>query len=123
MKRLYAIRGAVCAENTKESILENVGNMCRELFEKNNVKSEDLVSIIFSQTSDLDVMNPCFALRHSEVGVDTSKVALFGIPELEIVGMLSKCIRVMVNVYLEEGSTITPVYRNGAEVLRPDFKK
>ncbi|MCQ2248645.1 MAG: chorismate mutase [Treponema sp.] len=123
MKRLYSIRGAVCAENTRESILKNVGDMCRELFRENSVKAEDLVNIQFSMTRDLDVMNPCFALRKSDVGVDTSNVALFGVQEAEIVGMLPKCIRVMVTLYLEEGTVLRHVYMNGAEVLRPDFKR
>lgn len=121
MKRLYALRGAVCSENTKEDILKNVGNMCRELFTLNKVHAEDLVSIQFTMTSELNVMNPCYALRHSDVGIDTSKVALFSSPELEIVGMLKNCIRVMVTLYMEEGSDLKMVYMNGAEVLRPDF--
>lgn len=123
MKRLYALRGAVCSENTKEDILKNVGDMCRQLFSLNNVKSEDLVSIQFTMTPDLNVMNPCYALRHSDTGVDTSKVALFGMPELEIFGMLPKCIRVMVTLYMEDNSQLQMVYMNGAEVLRPDFKR
>lgn len=123
MKRLYALRGAVCSENTKEDILKNVGDMCRQLFSFNNVKAEDLVSIQFTMTSELNVMNPCYALRHSDTGVDTSKVALFSSPELEIVGMLKNCIRVMVTLYMEEGSELNMVYMNGAEVLRPDFKR
>lgn len=123
MKRLYALRGAVCSENTKDDILKNVGAMCRELFKLNDVKAEDLVSIQFTMTSELNVMNPCFALRHSETGVDTSKVALFSSPELEITGMLKNCIRVMVTVYLEDNSELKMVYMNGAEVLRPDFSR
>ncbi|MCI5830017.1 MAG: chorismate mutase [Treponema sp.] len=123
MKRLYALRGAVCSENTKEDILKNVGDMCRQLFEQNKVKAEDLVSIQFTQTKELDVMNPCFALRHSDTGIDTSKVALFAMPELEIKGMLKNCIRVLVTLYMEENSKPHMVYINGAEVLRLDFKK
>ena len=56
-----------------------------------------------------------------DTGIDTSKVALFSTPELEIVGMLKNCIRVMVTLYLEENSELHMVYMNGAEVLRPDF--
>ncbi|WP_407399137.1 chorismate mutase [Treponema sp.] len=123
MKRLYALRGAVCSENTKEDILKNVGDMCRQLFKLNSVDAKDLVSIQFTMTDDLDVMNPCYALRHSDTGIDTSKVALFSSPELEIVGMLRKCIRVMITLYLEENSELKMVYMNGAEVLRPDFVK
>ena len=50
-KRLYAWRGAVCVENTAESITENVCLMCRELFSGNNICV--IVKIIYF----LDVVN------------------------------------------------------------------
>ena len=122
-KRIFAIRGATRAENSRESILQNVESLCKEIFEKNNVLSEDIVSIMFTQTRDLDELNPCYALRHGDVGIDVSSVALFSTNELEIKGMLSRTIRVMVTAYLPQGSKISHVYKNGAEVLRPDFAK
>ena len=39
--RLFGIRGATGAENTKESVIRNVGQMFTELAEENNLKSED----------------------------------------------------------------------------------
>lgn len=122
-KRVCAIRGATRAENSRESILQNVESLCREIFERNTVRSEDLVSITFTQTRDLDELNPCYALRHGDVGIDVSSVALFSMNELETKGMLSRTIRVMVTAYLANPSEIFHVYKNGAEVLRPDFVK
>lgn len=122
-KRIFAIRGATRAENSKESILQNVESLCKEIFERNKVISEDIVSVMFTQTRDLDEMNPCYALRHGDVGIDVSRVALFSANELEIKGMLSRTIRVMVTAYLPQDSEISHVYTNGAEVLRPDFAK
>ncbi len=122
-KRICAIRGATRAENSRESILKNVESLCREIFEKNKVASEDLVSIMFTQTRDLDELNPCYALRHGDVGIDVSRVALFAMNELETKGMLSRTIRVMVMAYLSSDSEIYHIYKNGAEVLRPDFAK
>lgn len=122
-KRICAIRGATRAENSRESILKNVESLCREIFEKNKVASEDLISIMFTQTRDLDELNPCYALRHGDVGIDVSRVALFAMNELETKGMLSRTIRVMVMAYLSSDSEIYHIYKNGAEVLRPDFAK
>lgn len=122
-KRICAIRGATRAENSRESILKNVESLCREIFEKNKVASDDLVSIMFTQTRDLDELNPCYALRHGDVGIDVSRVALFAMNELETKGMLSRTIRVMVMAYLSSDSEIYHIYKNGAEVLRPDFAK
>ena len=120
-KRIYCIRGAVCAENTEASIMENVGNMCREIFSSNKIYSNDLVSIHFTMTRDLDVLNAAKALRLSDVGIDVTGTALFTSQEAEIKGMIPRTIRVMVSAYLEEGSQLHHVYQNGAEKLRPDF--
>lgn len=122
-KRLYAIRGASGAENTRESIQTGVADMCRAIFADNGIKSEDLVSIHFTLTSDLTALNPAFALRHSEVGIDVSQCALFSSQEVEIDGSPDHMIRVMVTTYLPEGSQLHHSYVHGAEKLRPDFAK
>ena len=48
MKKLVAIRGAVCCENTAEDITKWVCQMCNAVFEKNQLKAEDIVSIQFT---------------------------------------------------------------------------
>lgn len=122
MSRIYCIRGAACADNTPESIIENVGAMCKKIFMENNLSSKDLVSIHFTLTPDLDVLNPATALRRTDTGIDTSKVALFCSQEAVIKGMLPKVIRVMVTAYMPEDSELHTAYLNGAQVLRPDLK-
>lgn len=122
MSRIYCIRGAACAENTPESITEKVGEMCRKLFKENGLSSDDLVSIQFTLTPDLDALNPATALRRTDVGLDTSKVALFCSQEAVIKGMLPKVIRVMITAYMPEGSELHTAYLNGAQALRPDLK-
>lgn len=120
--KLVSIRGAACAENTKESITEWVGTMCRELFMQNGIVAENVVNIHFSMTKDLDVLNPATALRRSDVGIDTSGIPLFTSQEAEIQGMLRKVVRVMITVWISsENLPVKPVYLNGAEVLRPDL--
>lgn len=123
MIRLYALRGAVCCDNTKESIAKNTCDMCRALFEKNKITEKNIVSMCFSVTSDLDALNPCTALRQGDVGLDTSAIALFCTQEAAIKGMTPRVIRVLVHCYMEENSSVTNVYINGAEVLRPDLAK
>ena len=100
-QRLAAFRGAVCVENTAESITENVCLMCRELFSRNNIKVDDIVSLQFSITDDITVLNPATALRKGNPGLDVSQVPLF--------------------CYVDEGAERRNVYLNGAEKLRPDW--
>ena len=121
-KKLFAIRGAVCCENTENSILENVLKMCNELFELNKIKSRNLVSIQFTMTSDLNAINAATALRRGKTAVDTSSVALFVSQEAQIQNMLPKTIRVMILAYLPKNTKIRNVYLNGAQKLRPDMK-
>lgn len=120
-KRLYGLRGASGAENTRDSIQKGVADMCRSLFEQNKLAPQDIVSIHFTMTKDLTALNPAFALRHGDVGLDVSGCALFSSQEPDIVGSPEGMIRVLVHAYLEEGAQPKHVYINGAEKLRPDF--
>ncbi|MBQ1629495.1 MAG: chorismate mutase [Treponema sp.] len=122
MKRLYGIRGAVTAENTKESISEKTVEMCSLLFKENNLKPEDFVSLQFTLTNDLDEMNPCAALRRSYKEMDVSGIPLFCSQEAYVKGALARVVRVLATVYMEEGSVPQNVYLGGAAVLRPDLK-
>lgn len=121
--RLYGIRGATGAENTKESIISNVQQMCSAIFLKNKLRENDIVSIQFTITKDLTAMNPAAALRKGgDCGIDVSKVPLFCSAEPEIDGSPEKMIRVLVTSYTDENAEIHHVYINGGEKLRPDLK-
>ncbi len=121
-KRLYGIRGATCTENNKDSIIKNVGELCRTVFSKNGLHTEDVVSIQFTVTPDIDELNPATALRKAgDVGLDTSSVPLFCSQEPVVKGMNPKIIRLMVTAYMENGSKPVGAYLNGADVLRPDL--
>src|SRR5574344_144355 len=120
-RKLFAIRGAVCADNTPESITQATGDMCKKIFMLNNIKPADIVSIQFTITPDLDTLNPAAALRHGICASDVLSCALFCAGEPVIKNMLPHAIRVMVNVYMDENTSVHHVYMRGAEVLRPDF--
>lgn len=120
--RLYGIRGAAGAENTKESVTKSVIEMCSKLIAENNVRPENIVSIHFTLTKDLTVMNPAAALRRGgDCGIDVSNVPLFCSQEVEIEGSPEKMIRVLVTAYLSRNSSVKHIYINGGEKLRPDF--
>ncbi|ULQ59979.1 chorismate mutase [Brucepastera parasyntrophica] len=116
--RLFAVRGAVCCENTKKSISELVPGLYREIIEKNSIPEPDIVSVLFSVTGDLTVLNPATALRNAGMA---ASVPLFCTAEPEIEGALPGVIRILLTCYAE----IQPdhIYMNGAEILRPDIPK
>ena len=115
MKRLYALRGATQAQNTAADICEQVTLMYDELLGANNLSEIDIVSVIFSITDDITAMNPATALRKSGRALE---LALFAVKEAECSSSLPRTIRTLIHCYLEEGSVVKHVYRNGAEQLR-----
>ncbi|MCL2180121.1 MAG: chorismate mutase [Treponema sp.] len=121
MKKLFALRGAVQCENTQVDICNRIKQMYDELLSLNNLDEKDIVSVILSVTRDLDAVNPSSALRKS-LGANTraGELSLFSVQEPDCVNSLERIVRVIIHCYLEEGSNLRHVYRNGAEVLRPD---
>lgn len=117
MKRLYALRGAFQCMNTITDICEQTAMMYDELLNANRLKEGDIVSLIFSVTDDINAINPCTALRKTGRAKD---LALFSAREPECGNSLERTVRAIIHCYLEEGAKPCHVYRNGAEVLRPD---
>ncbi|GAB1482777.1 chorismate mutase [Treponema sp.] len=117
--KLFALRAAICTENTEAAIQRRVAELYDEVLAANNLREEGIVSLIFSITSDLDALNPAAALRRSGRGAD---LALFSVAEPEIKGALGSVIRLLIHCYLPVGTEPRHLYRNGAEVLRPDRK-
>ena len=121
-KRLAAFRGAVCVENTPESITENVCKMCRELFCSNSISADDIVSLQFTITNDITKLNPATALRRGDCGLDVTAVPLFCSQEAFIEGGMPLVVRALLTAYSDVKERHN-VYLNGAEKLRPDFSK
>ncbi|MCR4632231.1 MAG: chorismate mutase [Treponema sp.] len=123
MKIVRALRGAVCCENTKESITENVCKMFNEIVIQNNLTAADIISVQFSLTKDLTVLNPATALRKGDVRIDVSELALFCSQEAFIEGGMPYVVRVLIHTYMDQFANRKNIYLNGAEKLRPDFSK
>ena len=115
-ERLYAVRGAICCENTVESIAKLVPQLYRELIDLNVVETEKIVSIQFSVNRELTALNPATALRYENLAQD---IPLFCSAEPYIEGYLENVIRILVTYYGSKKPV--PVYLNGAGALRPDL--
>jgi chorismate mutase len=117
MKKLYALRGAVQCENTEDDMSLQITIMYDELLKLNKLEEADIVSIIFSVTDDLYAVNPCTALRKSG---RAGELPLFSTQEPNCKNSVERIVRVLIHCYLDEESIAEHVYRNGAQVLRPD---
>ncbi|MCI1209707.1 MAG: chorismate mutase [Treponema sp.] len=121
MKKIYAVRGAICSENTQSAIGNAVEELCKKIFSENKIQAKNIVSIQFTVTNDITAMNPAAALRKGNCGIDISQTALFCSSEPPVDGALAHTIRVMVTVYLPKKTTIRHIYLGSAGALRPDF--
>jgi chorismate mutase len=117
MKKLAALRGAVCVSNDPAAIAEKIARVYDLLLERNGLREDDIVSLIFSVTKDLDAKNPAAALRESGRARD---LALFSVQEPSVRNSLPGVIRLMMHCYMEETVPPRHVYTEGAEPLRPD---
>lgn len=116
--KVKAVRGATgVAKDNREAIVKSIDQLFTELAEKNNLKEEQVVSIIFSVTRDLRSCNPASALRK----FGYSKIPLFCMQEPRYKGSMKRLVRVMVTFNTENDFTPIPIYINGAEKLRPDL--
>lgn len=115
------IRGATTVKSNNESeIIEETKNLLEKIAEANNIKQDDMASIIFSATSDLDAAFPAVAARR----VGWTNVALMCTNEINVPGSLQKCIRVLIHINTNKSNgEIKHIYLNEAKILRPDINK
>ncbi|HHV44583.1 MAG TPA: chorismate mutase [Firmicutes bacterium] len=113
------IRGAITAENNdKDSIFVATQELVRQVIVANQLATEDICSIIFTVTQDLDAAFPATAAR--ALGLDL--VPMICSYEIAVPGSLPRCIRLLMHVNTEKKQDeIVHVYLKGARSLRPDL--
>ncbi|MBN2659121.1 MAG: chorismate mutase [Spirochaetales bacterium] len=114
-----AVRGAISVDsNNHESMEKAVIELMNEVSGKNCLAEEEIISIVFSQTSDLNVANPAAALRKSGA---YRYVPLFCTKEPEYEGALGSVVRVLVTYQCDNDHRPVPVYLGEAVHLRKDL--
>ena len=118
-QRVRALRGATTVEvDTPEQITERVGELMEQLFVRNQLDKDDLVSVIFTATDDVRSKFPAEAARQFGIG----DVPLLCARELDIVSGTPRCIRVLIHLYTDRpASKLRHVYLEGAQGLRDDL--
>ena len=113
-----ALRGATTAEqNSIESITSAVDELLSELVSRNNLIPEQIISVTFSVTSDLDA---CFPASIARKKSGWEKIALLDCQQMYVKGDLMKCIRLLAYVSLPNQQTPQNPYLARAKNLRPD---
>jgi chorismate mutase len=117
-RRLFALRGAISVDgNTEQAILAGTRELVEAIMDRNELASEQLVSCVFSATTDLNAQFPAVAAR--DLGL--SHVPLLCTQEIEVPGSLPRVIRVLLHYYAPNGHTPQHVYLREARSLRTDL--
>ena len=113
---MVIIRGATTIqEDTPDEIRSAVKELLEQIEKRNSVLRDEMMSIVFSSTSDIHSYYPAKAAR--EAGFESA--SLFSAQEPDIEGGMKLCIRVM--LFVEKNITPHHVYLRGAKVLRKDI--
>lgn len=113
---LRAIRGAIQVEsNTAEAIADGVKELLPAILDANQLKSEEVISVILTCTPDLNAAFPAAFAR--EIGFGA--VPLLCAVEMDVPGALPRVIRVMFHAELK--GSANHIYLRGATVLRKDL--
>ena len=116
---IRAIRGATCLQHDDAAeMAEVVTELLSELLTRNDIDTDDLVSVLFTATPDLHSAFPAAAAR----GVGLADVPLICAQEIDVNGAMEKVVRIMVHVQTPKTrADIKHVYLRGAEALRQDI--
>lgn len=114
-----ALRGATtCDADEPAQITERTVALLREMFERNGVHHDDLISIWFTTTEDLVSAFPATAARTIGLG----DVPLLCAREIPVPGSMPRCIRVLVHLSTERArNELHHVYLEDAVSLRDDL--
>lgn len=118
--KILAIRGATTVtSNNKDEILNESAKLIKTIIEKNDLNNDDIISMCFTMTKDLDKVYPSVAVRET---LNIHDIPMLNFEEKYIVGSLEKCIRVMMYINTQKDkSEIKHVYLNNSKNLRKDL--
>ena len=121
MNSVRAFRGATqLSADTKEEMKSAVVELLKEILSSNSLTPDDLISILFTATPDLQSDFPAAGIRE----FDLLDLPLICAQELDIKGALPRTIRLMIHANSPlSRKEISHIYLRGAAVLRPDLAK
>lgn len=114
-----ALRGAsTCGANTSEEISEVTQELLLAMMERNGVRHDDVISVLFTTTPDLNASFPATAAR----GIGFGDVPLLCASEIDVPGAMPLTVRVLLHAYTERArSELRHVYLRNTSSLRDDL--
>ena len=115
-----ALRGATTVErNDADAIAAATRELLSAMLEATAVSVDDLISVLFTTSPDLNAAFPAAAAR----GIGFQTVPLMCASEIDVPGAKALCIRVMMHAYTTlSRDEIRHVYLRDAQGLRDDLR-
>jgi chorismate mutase len=114
-----AIRGAVQVDaNDRAAILDGTTDLVTEVMTRNGLVTDDVISVLFTATPDLNAEFPALAARK----IGFQDVPLLCAAEIGVPGAMPLVVRLLMHVETDRPRpAIQHVYLRGAAALRMDI--
>jgi chorismate mutase len=114
-----AVRGAIQVDaDERDQVLDATTELLRAVLERNQLESDDLISVIFTATPDLCSEFPAYAAR--QMGI--TDVPLMCAREIDVAGAMPRVLRLLAHVETPlSRREMRHVYLRGAAGLRTDL--
>jgi chorismate mutase len=118
-RRVRAIRGAIQIEgDSRDDILEGTAELVTAVLKRNELTSDDIISIVFTATPDLTAEFPAYAARL----LGLTDVPLMCAVEIAVPGSMPRVLRLLAHVETDlKRADLHHVYLRGAAALRRDL--
>lgn len=115
------IRGATSVEeNDKAAILGATQELLSTMCARNHIAVENIVSVFFTVTPDLNAAYPAQAARR----IGWQQTPLICAADMDVPGSLPRCVRVLMHADLNCSiDEVRHVYLGDARSLRPDWSQ
>lgn len=109
--------GTTVDSNEASAIVDRTRELLRLLVEANDIHPEDVASVVFTVTDDLDAEFPAIAVRSLD---GWEEVPLLCGREIPVPGSLGRCVRVLLHWNTGRAQKdVRHVFLRGARELRP----
>lgn len=114
-----AVRGAIQVEgNDRAAILAATAELVAEVMTRNRLTPDDVISVIFSATRDLDAEFPALAARR----LGFQEVPLLCCSEIDVPAAMPRVVRLMMHIETDQPrAAVQHAYLRGAVALRLDI--
>jgi len=114
-----AVRGAIQVEqDDRDEVLEATSELLSAVLERNALRPDDLISVVFTATPDLTSEFPAYAAR--QMGI--TDVPLLCATEIAVPGAMPRVLRLLAHVETDLArGDVRHVYLRGAAALRTDL--